>query len=228
LAKYFVGTTTASPPESCPSSLSVATLDVGVTTDMLYLRSSEKPRVIDCSAAPGCSRLASEAHIAQSLRTPLPPKVRYGDPLAVFDNSKLLRIQRRLQQDAHLEKWHGLPKQEMTPAMVWEWKALQLKGYAHPKRFFKASDSSTFPTHFHVGRVIGGTSSSLAVGGGRECEAAGTISKRFKKGKGMLDTLLEDKTVQNWTKKRFEEITESKSDGRNGRHVKKRKNRKRR
>jgi len=212
LAKYFLNTpANVQAVSDSTAALSVANLDVGVTTNMLYLHSTADVRAINCDTAPGQCNLGADPEVVAGLGTQLPPKVRYGDPLAVFDNAKLLKLHRKTIRNSHLEKWHGLPQQEMTPSMVWEWKATQLRSYAHPKKFFKTTDGNKFPTHFHVGRVVGG--GSLSVGGGCESEAVGTSSRRWKAGKGLLDTLLEDETVQNWTKKRYNEIQETKAAG---------------
>ena len=47
----------------------------------------------------------------------------------------------------------SLPKQDLTPELAAELKAIRLRAYMDPKRFYKGNDTNELPTHFHIGVI---------------------------------------------------------------------------
>ncbi|EER18353.1 conserved hypothetical protein [Perkinsus marinus ATCC 50983] len=84
------------------------------------------------------------------------------------------------EKDARLGGWFGLPRQQLTPQMRNELRILKLKPYMDPMKFMERLDSKKLPTHFHIGVEVGG-------------------------GKVRAIRLLEDSTVQAWTRRRLSE-----------------------
>lgn len=85
---------------------------------------------------------------------------------------------------------------QITPDVKLELAAIRLRRYAHKDKFMKSSDSNKIPTRFHIGTVVGGV--HLAVGGGKESQAAGVANRKKKTGKSHLQSLLRDESVKSW------------------------------
>jgi hypothetical protein len=94
---------------------------------------------------------------------------------------------------------------QITPDMKMELAAIKLKRYAYKDKFMKNADSNKMPTRFHIGTVIGG--GLMAVGGGKESQAAGVSNKKKKSGKSHLQGLLRDENVRSWLKKNITKKT---------------------
>jgi hypothetical protein len=123
------------------------------------------------------------------------------EPVTLSDPSELPSVgslqsrpprQKRRQQDGESASsdWFSLPKQDLTPELAAELKAIRLRAYMDPKRFYKGNDTNELPTHFHIGVISDGR----------------TQEKR--KAKSLLDTALSDENVHAWTKKREAETYE--------------------
>ncbi|KAF8822430.1 Fcf2 pre-rRna processing protein [Cardiosporidium cionae] len=110
-----------------------------------------------------------------------------------------------------LEKWYSLPQQKHTPEVIRELRALKLRGYTLPGKFYKRNDLKTLPTHFHFARCVEGH--LRPVGEGKESQAAGTTNYRRKNGHSLLQQFLKDDNVKQFTGKRYREIQQLKSSG---------------
>lgn len=134
------------------------------------------------------------------------PSTHKGSAIAPLDPSKLLK--KEVKKNRSNFK-HGLPRQELTPELERELKALSLRKYADPTRFYRANDSKNLPTHFHVGRVVGGSGYLAPVDGGGKKTAVdvlgdhggGSGKKRGRGGKSYMSQLVADAAIQNATKK---------------------------
>jgi hypothetical protein len=93
-------------------------------------------------------------------------------------------------EESSASDWFSLPKQDLTPELAAELKAIRLRAYMDPKRFYKGNDTNELPTHFQIGVLSDG----------------GTQPKR--KAKSLLETALSDESVHAWTKKREAETWE--------------------
>merc|ERR1719473_1102508 len=142
-------------------------------------------------AIPGKSRLSA---VAITKEQPLPETIwnqprRSAPPL---DAQKEERKALAKAKEEKLGKWFDLPKQTLTPELEKELKALKLRAYMDPKRFYKANDSDQLPTHFHIGTLQGGLSSQPS----------------RKRGRSLLDEALSDDAIQAWTQKKEYEVAE--------------------
>jgi hypothetical protein len=90
----------------------------------------------------------------------------------------------------------------ITPELKLELAAIRLRRYAYKDKFIKGSDTKDIPTRFQIGTVVGG--GLVAVGGGSESQAAGTVNRKKKSGKSHLMSLLKDDTVKDWLHKSIE------------------------
>jgi hypothetical protein len=96
-----------------------------------------------------------------------------------------------------------IPKVKIvTPEMKLELAAIRLRRYAYKDKFMKSSDSKDIPTRFQIGTMVGG--GLVAVGGGSESQAAGTMNRKKKSGKSHLSNLLHDETVKDWLHRNIE------------------------
>ncbi|KAF8822561.1 Fcf2 pre-rRna processing protein [Cardiosporidium cionae] len=110
-----------------------------------------------------------------------------------------------------LEKWYNLPHQKHTPEVLRDLRALKLRGFSLPGKFYKRNDLKTLPTHFHFARAVEGH--LQPVGEGKESQAVGTTNYRRKHGQSLLQEFLKDENVKRFTGKRYREIQQLKSAG---------------
>ncbi|EDO05147.1 Fcf2 pre-rRNA processing family protein [Babesia bovis T2Bo] len=126
-------------------------------------------------------------------------------------------------------KWDPLKEREPTQQHEREWRAIQLRGYVNPKKFYKGDKPGRLeplPKKYQVGVMT--SSSGVKVGAGEESQAAGAVnSRKRRKGMSVLsETLASDLS---WTRKKYREIQEQKTSGSKGwysRQMKKLKKRK--
>merc|ERR1712151_1076101 len=97
------------------------------------------------------------------------------------------------------EKWFGLPKRKITPELAKELKAIKLRGVADPKRFYKANDSNALPKYFTIATEVGG---GMAPAG----EKATVHDVHPRKGRSLLDSMLRDEKVNEWTRRREQDV----------------------
>lgn len=183
-----------------PTGTSELKLDVGIGPELLYLRGKGSKSAFNTAVLPGQSTIdyedfsaGCEADVPAS--TLLAREVR-GAPVRPSDDTKLRKKEAKARREERLEGWFGLPKQKMTPELVNELRAIQLRGSFDPKRFYKANDSKKLPTHFVMATEVGG---GMAPAG----EQA-THTKR--KGQSFLDSILKDQRAQEWMERKTGEV----------------------
>ncbi|CAD7927630.1 unnamed protein product [Amoebophrya sp. A120] len=128
-----------------------------------------------------------------------------GKIAPVLGTGKFVKQQKKLSQELRGQTRNGLPKQELTPELERELKFLQMRAYADPTRFYRGNDSKELPTHFHLGVEVGGSQGLAPVhGDGRPTY----VSDKKKKTKGVsfMQETLKDQRVQEFTRKRFNEV----------------------
>eukprot|EP00392_Amoebophrya_sp_AT5.2_P007129 g7143.t1 len=126
-----------------------------------------------------------------------------GQIAPVEGTGAAVKQRRALMKEVHGATRNGLPKQELTPELERELKFLQMRAYADPARFYKGNDTKELPTHFHLGVEVGGSGSMAPV------KADGTASRnenKKRKGVSLMQEMLKDQRVQEWTRKRFDEV----------------------
>ncbi|GIX61908.1 Fcf2 pre-rRNA processing family protein [Babesia caballi] len=114
------------------------------------------------------------------------------------------------------KKWDPLTEREPTVQDEREWRAIQLRGFMDPKRFYKGSKSGKLeplPQRYQVGIMT--KSSGVKAGPGEESQAAGAVnSRKRRRGTSVLaETLAADQT---WTRKKYREIQAEKTSGSKG------------
>ncbi|ORM42047.1 uncharacterized protein BXIN_0918 [Babesia sp. Xinjiang] len=113
-------------------------------------------------------------------------------------------------------KWDPLTEREPTVQHEREWRAIQLRGFMNPKKFYKGNKSGKLeplPLRYQVGVMT--TSSGVRAGPGEESQASGAVnSRKRRRGISMLaETLATDQT---WTRKKYKEIQGEKTSGSKG------------
>lgn len=121
-----------------------------------------------------------------------------GTAASRLDDSKEKRKELRRKKAERLDKWFGLPKQQMTPELEKELQALKLRAYFDPKRFYKSNDSKALPTHFAIGTMVGGGLASAGEHARPETKAGS--------GRSFLSELLRDDKAQDWTRTRLSAV----------------------
>lgn len=91
--------------------------------------------------------------------------------------------------------WFEIETPELTPQIKADLRALQLRQYLDPKRFYKANDRKAPPTVFQIGTVVAG------VGEGAEHRV-----KRKDRKKSFVDEVLADSAAQAYTKRVFRDL----------------------
>ena len=152
-----------------------------------------------------------------------------SDSKPLSEHKKFQTMEDLLNDSVHVPQRRSDPKAAfdipkvkcITPELKLELAAIRLRRFAYKDKFIKGSDTKDIPTRFQIGTVVGG--GLVAVGGGSESQAAGTVNRKKKSGKSHLMSLLKDDTVKNWLHKNIEKrhnVARPKS-----RHPKIRKNR---
>mmetsp|Transcript_92138 Transcript_92138/g.168966 ORF Transcript_92138/g.168966 Transcript_92138/m.168966 type:complete len:257 (-) Transcript_92138:45-815(-) len=184
-------------------------LNIGIRPEQLYLTGRKKKgRGLKMAAVPGRHQL-DIVDFSDAGEVPAPEtsavagagphdrrEVR-GAPARPLDDSKLRRKERKQAQEEQLKGWFGMQKQQLTPELEKELKALKLRGSVDPKRFYKANDSKELPKYFHVAYEVGG---GLA--------PAGEKPVAQKRGRSFLDEILHDSKVSEYTYKRLSEVND--------------------
>eukprot|EP00742_Colponemidia_sp_Colp-10_P007185 GILJ01007719.1.p1 GENE.GILJ01007719.1~~GILJ01007719.1.p1 ORF type:complete len:215 (-),score=39.00 GILJ01007719.1:137-739(-) len=135
---------------------------------------------------------ATDLHIS-------PPQLKLGVNHSLSNG----RVERKAQaKDTIGKKWFDLPATEVTPELKQDLKALKLRAFYDPKRFYKSNETKELPKYFHIGRVIEGTG---------EFYSARLTNKERKN--RLVDELLEDDKVRKYTKRKFTQIQEKKQSG---------------
>ena len=176
-------------------------LDVGLGGDDLYLSGNSD---FDTAAVPGIFNDEASSSLLHSsvprARTSAQAKRELrGAPVRPVNDAKERKAEAKQQREEKLQKWFGLPKHKMTPELERELKVLRLRGNFDPKRFYKANDSKELPKYFTI---------ATEVGGGMAATGYHTKTREVSahSGRGLLDTLLRDDKVQEWTTKKRSEV----------------------
>lgn len=199
-----------------PKELGEFTLDTGLRNSHLLLQGKRGKEGFDTRSVPGhwgldfrdyseCS--TPEAPAADSVER----EVR-GQAVRPVDDKALRKKEAKAQKGEALAKWFGLPRAKMTPELEKELLAIKLRGNVDPKRFYKGQDSKKLPTHFHVAVETGG-----------DGPVAGYHAKNeSRRGVSFLDSVLRDSQAQDWTYKKFTEVSAKGDAAANSGHGRKR------
>ena len=72
-----------------------------------------------------------------------------------MNNIELKQKERRAQREATAGKaWGEMPKVELTEELKADLKALQLRNFIYPSRFYKTNDSKKLPQYFQIGTIV--------------------------------------------------------------------------
>lgn len=197
-------------------------LNVGLDASRLYMKPTVRTvngkvsASFDTTSAPGKYQLRPE-DIAVGLAPEAPAarpdgerEVRGVQPRPVDDKKIRNAEQKKLKED-RLDKWFGLKRQQLTPELEQELKAIKMRANVDPKRFYKGNDSKELPKYFCIATEVGG---GLRAAGER-ASGNGKV-----KGKSFLNSLLQDEKVTEWTSKRQQEVGARGQAAANGGHGK--------
>jgi len=189
-------------------------LDIGLGAE--HLGGSSSSDVFDTAAESGIYRVsldnfgsASSSSTPSSLRD---REVR-GAPVRPVNDAKLRRAEAKKAREEKLDKWFGLPKHKMTPELEKELKAIKLRANFDPKRFYKAQDSQELPKYFTVATEVGGGLAPVGL-------HTRTPDVHAHSGRSLLSSIMQDQKAQEWTRKKFTEVSERGQAARNSGHGK--------
>lgn len=75
--------------------------------------------------------------------------------IAPLNNVKLQKKERKLQREESAGKaWGNMPKQELTEEVKADLRAIQLRNFIYPNRFYKSTDLKKLPKYFQIGTVV--------------------------------------------------------------------------
>lgn len=78
-----------------------------------------------------------------------------GRSLPPLNSVRLQQKERRVQMEKTAGKaWGEMPKVELTEELKADLKALKLRNYIYPNRFYKTPDSKNLPQYFQIGTVV--------------------------------------------------------------------------
>lgn len=194
-------------------------LSIGIKPEHMYLAGRKKKgRGLKMAAVPGKPQL-DIVDFSDTGEVPAPEtsavagagphdrrEVR-GAPARPLEDSGLRRKERKQAREEQLKGWFGMRKQQLTPELEKELKAIKLRGSVDPKRFYKANDSKELPKYFHVATEVGG---GLA--------PAGEKPSAQKRGRSFLDEILHDAKAQEYTHKRWSEAVDRGDASKNSGH----------
>ena len=180
-------------------------LDVGLGPEQLYLYGSGES-AFDTTAISGEFQ-ASASDLCRSQVHEVPAQSRSserevrGAQVRPVNDAKERRAEAKKERTEKLDKWFGLPKHRMTPELEKELRALKLRANFDPKRFYKANDSKELPKYFTIATEVGGGLAPVGL-------HTKTREVHAHSGRSFLDTILRDESVQSWTHKKKQEVSE--------------------
>ncbi|GBE62677.1 Fcf2 pre-rRNA processing protein, putative [Babesia ovata] len=137
-----------------------------------------------------------------------------GDALSAEPVTEKSKTHGELRKELE-QKWDPLTEREPTVQDEREWRAIQLRGFMDPKKFYKGNKSGKLeplPRRYQVGILT--RSSGVKAGAGEESQAVGAANSRRSRGVSVLsETLASDQT---WTRKKYREIQAEKTSGSKG------------
>lgn len=107
-------------------------------------------------------------------------------------------------------RWFNMQSSVMTKETEQDIQAVKLRNYLDPKRFYKSSDIKGKPKVFQIGTVIEGA---------HEFKTA-RLSKK-QRAKGVFDEVIKDRKIRDYSKRKFDEIQQTKRSGKKGSYKKK-------
>ena len=118
--------------------------------------------------------------------------------LPPLNNVKLLQKERRAQREATAGKaWGEMPQVELTEELKADLKALKLRNYIYPNRFYKTSDSKKLPKFFQIGTIVT-DKNDMRTERLTKKEAKGSLAEQF----------LKDDEARGFSKKKYEQVNE--------------------
>jgi len=181
-------------------------LDVGLSADDLYLTpSSGSSACFNTAFLPGVSTLKptdiarGDVVLAPGSTKALGAREVRGAAVRPLDDIKERKAEAKKAREEKLDKWFGLRKRKLTPELEKELKAIKLRAYFDPKRFYKGNDSKELPKYFTV---------ATEVGGGMQAVGENTRTKEVHahSGRSFLSTVLRDDKAQEWTRQKYNEV----------------------
>ncbi|KAF5153704.1 Fcf2 pre-rRNA processing family protein [Theileria parva strain Muguga] len=139
-------------------------------------------------------------------------------------NTKSLR-------NKEIEKnWFAISEKEPTPAVLREWRSIQLRGFVDPKKFYKNTRSKleNIPKQFQLGTIVNKsynyTEEDKVTNSNTNTTSFSKKKTRIRKKPTLITNTI--KEGEKWVTKRYREIQTEKTSGRKGwyqRQLKKRK-----
>uniref|UniRef100_A0A3B0ML94 Fcf2 pre-rRNA processing, putative n=1 Tax=Theileria annulata TaxID=5874 RepID=A0A3B0ML94_THEAN len=133
------------------------------------------------------------------------------------------------------KNWFNISEKEVTPAVMREWKSIQLRGFVDPKKFYKNSKKlENIPKQFQLGTIVSDkaniedtlntNTNASGIKTSNVIKTRNVIKKtRVRKKPTLITSTVKE---SEWVSKRYKEIQNEKTSGRKGwyqRQVKKRK-----
>ena len=121
-----------------------------------------------------------------------------GRSLPPLNSVRLQQKERRVQMEKTAGKaWGEMPKVELTEELKADLKALKLRNYIYPNRFYKTPDSKNLPQYFQIGTVVTDKNDMRTE----------RLTKKQAKG-SLAEQFLKDDEARGFSKRKYEMLNE--------------------
>lgn len=121
-----------------------------------------------------------------------------GKAIEPLNNIKLKQKERQAQREATTGKgWGDMPKVELTEELKADLKALKLRNFIYPNRFYKTNDSKKLPQYFQVGTIVTDKNDMRTE----------RLTKKEAKG-GLAQQFLKDDEARQFSKRKYEKVND--------------------
>lgn len=118
--------------------------------------------------------------------------------IAPLNNIKLAKKERQKQKEETTGKgWGDMPRQELTEEVKADLKAIQLRNFIYPNRFYKSSDLKKLPKYFQIATIVSDKNEPQNM----------RLTKKQKKG-SIAEQFLKEDTEKNFSKRKYEKVND--------------------
>ncbi|CDW73524.1 UNKNOWN [Stylonychia lemnae] len=118
--------------------------------------------------------------------------------IAPLNNIQLQKKERQKKKEESAGKaWGYMPKQELTEEVKADLKAIQLRNFIYPNRFYKSTDLKKLPKYFQIGTVVADKNEPQNM----------MLTKKQQKG-SIAEQFLKEDSEKMFSKKKYEKVND--------------------
>ena len=191
-----VQTPPRSPKEAVPESLlSVFQRKDEHNGNNSYFNARSTLNVTSATAEEEAIKRAEALLMKKGIFNSIPVNAKTIPPL---NNEALLKKKRKEDREKTAgKKWGEMPKVELTEELKADLRAIKLRNFIYPNRFYKANDTNKLPTYFQIGTIVT-DKSDTRMDRLTKKEAKGSIAQQF----------LKDDEANNFSKRKYEKTND--------------------